>query len=125
MFTWLCVFTTTVVVPMRIPFLALDPAFLGCSGWNPRNGCKWVMKQQPYPGQCEDRARCHHCFGHEMEYEEDGRQDWHLVQDIPSASSNLALRIGVGGGGGETCTAAFKSSDSGGPDERAFSTSKH
>lgn len=92
MFTWLCVFTTTVVVLMRIPFLALDPAFLGCSGWNPRNGCKWVMKQQPYPGQCEDRARCHHCFGHEMEYEEDGRQDWHLVQDIPSACGRSQVR---------------------------------
>ena len=41
-----------------------------------------------------------------------------MASFVRAASASFVF---CGGGGGETCTAAFKSPDSGGPDEHAFS----
>ena len=44
-----------------------------------------------------------------------------LAIDVTRESTDFQIGFCGGGGGGETCTAAFKSPDSGGPDEHAFS----
>ena len=48
------------------------------------------MKQQPYSGQCNDRARCHHCLGHELEPQLDFLQNMPRAGDVPPNGMGLS-----------------------------------